>query len=240
MRVIRWVWSPLTAMPSAAVALPPPLFEGDRLTTGEFLRRWEVLPDLKYAELIDGVVFLGSPLSLNHGRIHYRLTGWLNAYEMRTPGCEGGNDTTWVMGNDNVLQPDIFLRILPDWGGQSGSTPGGKYGAGAPELIVEVCGSSLSRDLGVKLELYRREGVKEYLTVELTTRSVTWRQLAKDRYREMRPGADGLLRSKAFPGLWLDPKAVWGGDILQALELGLQAPEHAAFAKRLQAAHRCG
>jgi Uma2 family endonuclease len=225
-------------MPSAALALPPPLFEGDHLEAAEFLRRWEALPDLKYAELINGVVFLGSPLSLDHGTIDHEIDTWLGIYRSRTPGCQGGIDTTWVMGTKDVPQPDIFLRILPDWGGQSSESAGGKYGSGAPELIVEVTGSSRSRDLGAKLELYRSSGVREYLTVELSPRKITWRQLARGRYRELAPGSDGIIRSRVFPGLWLNPEGLWKGKLLEAAERGLHSEEHAAFVKRLAAAHR--
>lgn len=223
-------------MPSVAVALPPPLFEGDRLDADEFLRRWEALPDLHYAELIDGVVFLSSPLGLDHGTAHSDLSGWLFVYRSRTPGTQSGNDTTWVMGPKNVSQPDIFLRILPEFGGQSGEQ--GKYAAGAPELIVEVTGSSRSRDLGAKKELYRSMGVSEYLTVELSPRKITWRHLARGRYRDLSPGEDGILRSRVFPGLWLDPAALWKGKILEAAERGLSSPEHAAFVKKLASARR--
>src|SRR5262245_23619456 len=143
-------------MPSAALALPPTLFEGDRLDAEEFLRRWEALPELKYAELIDGVVFLSSPTGFDHSTMHHELHTWLGFYRVRTPGCQAGSDATWVMGKKNVPQPDIFLRILPKYGGQSAEA--GKYGSGAPELIVEVTGSSRSRDLGAKKDLYCKMG----------------------------------------------------------------------------------
>lgn len=224
-------------MPSAALALPPPLFEGDELDAAEFLRRWEALPDLRYAELIKGVVFLGSPLRLDHGTTHHDVDFWLGTYRLETPGCQVGTDATWVMGDKNVPQPDLFLRILPEFGGQSRETESG-YGAGAPELIVEVTGSSRSRDLGVKKELYRTAGVREYLTVELSPRKITWRHLARGRYRDLAPAADGIIRSRVFPGLWLDPGAFWKGKPLRAVQQGLRSPEHATFVKRLAAARR--
>jgi len=107
----------------------------------------------------------------------------------------------------------------------------GNRATGAPELIVEISGSSLSRDLGVKLDLYRRAGVREYLTVLLETRQVTWWQLSRGRYRE--------LRSRVFPGLWLDAATLWSPkrSIQTALEQGIRSPEHAAFVRRL-AAHK--
>ena len=224
-------------MSSAALRLPlPPLREGDRLTAVEFLRRWEAMPELKHAELIDGTVFMPSPVSRPHSTVHYSIGGWLWLYQELTPGCDGGSEGTWLMGGNNIPQPDVSLRILPECGGQSHDA--GEYGAGAPELVVEVSGSSSSRDLGVKLDLYRGAGVREYLTVLLKPRQIVWRQLVRGRYREIEADEDGLLRSRIFPGLWLDPVAVWNPkrSLRTALESGARSPEHAAFVRRLAAA----
>jgi len=172
-------------MSVAAIPLLPPLREGDRLTAKEFLRRWDAMPELKHAELIDGVVFMSSPVSLSHGNHVFNLGFWLGLYTEQTPGCGGGSDATWIMGAKDVPQPDIALRILPEYGGQSAVA--GKYAEGAPELVVEVSGSSSSRDLGIKLDLYRRAGVLEYLTVLLNPSKVIWRQLVRGRYKEIEP-----------------------------------------------------
>jgi len=226
-------------MANPAIITPPLLREGDRLTGVEFLKRWEAMPELKHAELIDGVVYcMSSPVSRPHSSAHYAVGAWLWFYESMTPGCEGGVDGTWIMGLSDVPQPDISLRILPDHGGQSSDA--GDYNDGAPELVVEVSGSSMSRDMGAKLELYRRTGVREYLTIQLKPKQVTWRQLVRGRYREIAKSEDGLLRSHAFPGLWLDPDALWTRkkSIGTAVELGVKSPEHAEFVKRLAAAHR--
>ena len=42
----------------------------------EFLRRWEAMPDLKHAELIDGIVHMPSPVSFKHSILHGPLCGW--------------------------------------------------------------------------------------------------------------------------------------------------------------------
>jgi Uma2 family endonuclease len=226
-------------MRSTAIALPPLLREGDRLDSTEFLRRWEAMPDLKHAELIDGVVFsMPSPVGLNHATICYRMSGWLCAYTDATPGCAGGVEATWIMGPVDVPQPDLCVRILREYGGQSGES--GAYGSGAPELIVEVSGSTLSRDLGAKLELYRRAGVREYLSVLLNPQQVIWRELARGRYREIKPDEDGLLRSRVFPGLWLNSEAVWNAkkQMREAVQKGIASEGHAAFVRRLGVVQR--
>jgi Uma2 family endonuclease len=225
-------------MPATAIALPPLVREGDRLDSSEFLRRWEAMQSLKHAELIGGVVFMPSPVLHPHARIHSAMDAWLWLYQDMTQGCESGTDCTWVMGPKDVPQPDIYLRVLPECGGQSRLEH--DYAIGAPELIVEVSGSSVSRDLGVKLDLYRSAGVREYLTVLLTPQQVTWRHLSRGRYREIAPKEDGLLCSRLFPGLWLDPAAIWNPkrSLRTALEKGIRSPEHAAFVRRLAAYKR--
>ena len=227
-------------MAHPAMAPLPPLRQGDKLTSDEFLRRWEAMPDLKHAELLDGIVYcMPSPVLMSHSNSHIDMGFWLSLYRDATPGCDAGLEATWVMSPKGVPQPDVHLIVLPEYGGQSGLTEKG-YGGGAPELIVEVTGSSRSRDLGVKLELYCRAGVREYLTVLLKPQQVIWRQLIRGRYSEIAPGEDGLLRSVVFPGLWLDAEAVRSKkkSIRTAVEKGVKSPEHAAFVKRLTAAHK--
>src|SRR5579871_3738526 len=108
-------------MSMAAHSLPPPLRDGDRLTSDEFMRRWEAMPNLKHAELIDGIVYMPSPVSFPHSRFHLTFSGWLFVYESGTPGCQGGSEGTWLMGKRDVPQPDLTLRIDPAHGGQSGN-----------------------------------------------------------------------------------------------------------------------
>jgi Uma2 family endonuclease len=211
----------------------PPLVEGQRLTRDEFLRRWEAMPDLKRAELIGGVVYLPSPASLPHGRSDGKIAAILGAYAMATPGCEYLPNTTWLLLED-CPQPDGALLIRPEYGGTSHVE--GKYAAGPPELIAETSFSRKKYDLREKLELYQRAGVQEYLTVLVEKEEVRWHRLVKGAYRVIRPSKEGLLQSKVFPGLWLNPETLFRGlfgDVLTALNQGLGSPEHAAFVERL-------
>src|SRR6202167_3191004 len=145
------------------VVRPPGLVTGERLTVEEFLRGWGELPELKRAELIDGVVYVPSPLSLDHGSLDTRIVLWLAYYAQATPGCKAGSNSTWLMLG-SAPQPDVYLRILPSHGGQSRNER--QFGAGAPALAVEICVTSTEIDFGPKLALYQRAGVREYITVE--------------------------------------------------------------------------
>ncbi len=98
----------------------PPLENGDRLTRAEFERRYEAMPELKKAELIDREVYIPSPVRYRrHGHPHTRLVAWLGNYETDTLGVEAGNNGSVRLDLDNEPQPDGFLIIRPDHGGQA-------------------------------------------------------------------------------------------------------------------------
>lgn len=214
----------------------PMLQAGDNLSREEFLRRWEAMPMLKRAELVKGVVFLPSPLSLEHGDIDCRVAYWLTHYAVHTPGCRTATNATWLMLGD-APQPDVSLRILPECGGQSRVE--GHFAAGAPELAAEVCPTSAAYDLHQKLELYEAAGVREYLAVLVHEHEARWHRLVDGSYQVTAPDTDGILRSQVFPGLWLDARALLDGEmarVLAVLQEGLNSPGHAEFVARLRAA----
>jgi Uma2 family endonuclease len=184
-------------IPMAAPVIPPMLCDGDRLSRDEFLRRWELLPDLKHAQLLDGIVYMASAVSVKHSSFHADFTTWLGVYKARSPGCETHANGTALI-EDDAPQPDIALRILPAFGGQSRDE--GPYLAGPPELIVEVAASSKARDLGPKSRLYLRAGVREYVTALVEEERVVWRELHEGAWREVAADASGILRSRVFPG----------------------------------------
>jgi len=222
----------------AVQKFPEPLLPGQRLTREEFLRRWDALPELKNAELIDGIVYMPSPVSILHCEHDSVLIWWLTQFAIATPGCKCGNNGTWLM-LESAPQPDSALRILPEYGGQSSVE--GSYGLGAPELAVEICASRATYDVGPKLALYQRAGVREYLTVTLDPGEVVWRELVAGSYAPMTAGRDGILRSRVFPGFWLDGDAAMteDGPRLQAvLNQGLASGEHVAFVRTLEARRR--
>jgi Uma2 family endonuclease len=213
------------------------LNNGDHMTQAEFHRIYEQMPPGFKAELIGGIVYVASPLKLGHGTTHPALTTLYFAYAGHTPGVQTGDNTTILLGEDGEPQPDIFLRILPEYGGQS-RTSRKDYVKGPPELLTEVADSSRSIDLHSKRRDYQRYGVLEYLVLCLRERLLRWFDLRND--RELHVGADGLVRVYTFPGLWIDVEAVLTLDyqrLMAGLQLGLATAEHAAFVHRLAAAH---
>jgi Uma2 family endonuclease len=225
--------------PTEPPAAIPPLENGDRLTRAEFERRYDAMPDLKKAELIEGEVYVGSPVRLRqHGKPHVQLVTWIGNYTAGTPGVVAADNSSIRLDLDNEPQPDVFLMIEPEHGGQARISED-DYVENAPELVAEVAASSVSYDLGKKLHVYRRNEVREYIVWRVRDRAVDWFVLRGGNYEPLVPGADGLLRSEVFPGLWLEPSALLRGDlatVLAVVQQGLASPEHADFVACLQRA----
>lgn len=210
-----------------------PLLEaGDRLSRDEFESRYERMPHLKKAELIEGIVYLPSPVrAANHAEPHSQLGAWLGLYAAETPGVGCFDNSTVRLDLDNEPQPDLVLLRRRSHGGQA-RISADDYIEGAPELVVEIAGSSRAYDLHQKKGAYRRNGVREYLVWVTTEQRLVWWALRGTEYEETPVGPDGLLRSGVFPGLWLDVAALLRGDmktVLAALRRGLDSPEHQAF-----------
>lgn len=226
---------PTTVSPTVRGAAPPEvaLESGDRLSREEFERRYERMPHLKKAELIEGIVYMPSPLrARSHGRPQNDLGAWLAVYASETPGVECFDNSTVRLDLDNEPQPDLVLLKSPAKGGQARISQD-DYIEGAPELVVEIVASSSAYDLHQKKGAYRRNGVREYLAWITGESRLVWWELREGEYQELTPAADGLLKSRVFPGLWLDTAALLRGDlkaVLASLRRGLESVEHAAFA----------
>jgi len=191
------------------------------------------------AELIGGTVYVASPLRRRHSTTHLLLGSFL-AYVGDTSGVEAGDNATILLDDDSESQPDLYLRILPEDGGQSQTTPS-DYVKGAPELIAEIAHSNQAIDLYAKHDDYARHGVLEYVVVCLREGVVRWFDMKANRV--LQPDRDGVIRISAFPGLWIHPAALLQRDfapMMKTLEEGLATAEHGDFLKRLQSRHSPG
>lgn len=209
----------------------PELYNGDRLHSREFLRRFEAMPQVKKAELIKGVVYMGSPVSYEHGSADGIMQVWLGAYAGSTPGTELLPNTTLIFDSNSTFQPDAILRRR-----QGGSIVKGSYLRGAPELVVEIATTSVAIDYHDKLDEYRRAGVAEYIVWNTQAGRIDWHVLEDEEYVVQTPDATGVLRSRHFPGLNLSLPAALAGDaatVLAGLREGLASGPHQEFVKQL-------
>ncbi len=215
----------------------PSLSNGDRLTRHEFERRYESMPRLKKAELINGVVYTQPSVSANHAKAHGFIVCWLGNYCAATPGVRSGDNATVRLDMDNEVQPDALLQLEPTAGGKSKISED-DYLEGAPELVIEIAASSASIDLHDKLKVYRRNGVQEYIVWQVYDKRVDWFELQDGEYLPLaRDEESGAHKSKVFPGLYLSAKALLDGDlagVLAELQKGLASPDHEKFVRRLK------
>jgi Uma2 family endonuclease len=231
-------WQSLTenTMQNKAQEIPP-LENGDRLTRPEFERRYAAAPNVKKAELIEGVVYVASPLRFQqHAEPHSRLHGWLWTYQVLTPSTRLGIEPTVRLDLDNELQPDIVLLLDEAVGGRAKLTEDG-YLEGVPELVVEIAASSAAIDMGSKKQVYRRNGVSEYIIWQSFERKLDWFHLIDGAYQPLVADANGILKSQTFPGLWLAIAALLNdemAEVLTVLQAGLASAEHEAFLRSLQ------
>jgi Uma2 family endonuclease len=218
----------------------PPLVAGERIDQPTFHERYEAMPPETRAELVGGIVYMPSPMRIDHGETGGILGGWMDRYVRFTPGVRHAEAATVKLDQQGEPQPDGFLFIPAELGGQSGVDEEG-YLTGAPELVGEIARSSRRFDLNEKKADYERAGVQEYLVVELDPNRIHWFFRRANRFQKLRPGPDGIYRSKVFPGLWLDPAAIFAGDRArrdEVVEEGVRTPEHAAFVAKLARAMR--
>jgi len=217
-------------------ASPPPLENGDRMSRVEFERRYNAMPGVKKAELIEGIVYMPSPVSFNrHGKPHSVVIGWLFAYRAATPGVDAASEASVRLDLDNEPQPDAVLLIKPEFGGQA-TISTDDFLEGAPELVVEVSSSSTSIDLNQKLNAYRRNGVREYIVWRVRDRRIDWFELQDGEFVRLEPDQENIHRSRVFPGLWLDSEAMLRDDptaLLETLQRGTASPEHGRFVEQL-------
>jgi Uma2 family endonuclease len=233
-------------LPAPARAAPAverlPFNPGDHLSRTEFERRYAAHPQIKKAELVEGVIYMPSPLHFkSHGFPHIAVAGWLALYVAATPGVTAADNATVRLDLENEVQPDALLRLEPAQGGKSRITPD-DFVEGPPELIVEVAASSTAYDLHAKRRVYQRSGVQEYLAIQMYEQRADWFALREGEYALIEPddpstGSGGVLKSQIFPGLWLKAEHLFAGDLaalLATLQEGLACSEHGAFVARLQ------
>jgi len=215
------------------------LHNGDSMTQAEFHKTYEQMPEGFKAELIGGVVFVCEPLGLEHGCNHAEFSAVFVAYKASTPGVQVCDNGTVILGKKDEVQPDVFLRVLPAYKGQSRDKGSKKavYVEGAPELVAEVAHTSKSIDLHLKKQRYARTGVLEYIVLCLNPKELRWFDLRND--CEFSADSDGVFRSIAFPGLWIGSTHLLSDQyhpLMDTLSRGLASAEHADFVARLAAA----
>ena len=207
------------ALPRRTPVVLPPLENGDMLTLTEFLRRYEDMPGVKKAQLIEGVVHMPSPVRVTHAEPDGVIQLWLGTYAVEAD-LKLYPNASLLLDTENAFQPDAILCSPPRKGGRVWLNTK-NYLCGSPELVVEIASSTASIDLRDKLRVYRRLEVAEYIVWRTEDAEIDWFVLEEGQYIKMKPDRHGKLRSRIFPGLVLDLAAALACDkakVLSALK----------------------
>ncbi len=176
----------------------------ERMTSDEF---WQWAPDTQKAELIDGVMIVHSPASFIHENLFGFLFSLLRSYvEEHQLGIVLGSRTAVELAPDQVYEPDIlFVRQA-----RSGLVQA-KGLSGAPDLVVEILSAgTASHDRGAKFRGYERAGVTELWLIDPYGPAGTeFYRLQETHYIPVEPEANGILRSVAITGFWIDVNWLW-------------------------------
>jgi Uma2 family endonuclease len=218
--------------------MPVPWLEnGDHLSRQEFERLYEQTPEKTKAELINGVVYMASPVRMDfHADQDSLLQTWLGNYRMLTPGVKTATNGSMRIDNWNEPQPDAVLYLPRKLGGLAAIDAEG-FLVGVPEFVAEVANTSKSLDLNSKKQTYEKHGVPEYLVWRVQDQAIDWFTLKDGCYHPLAADAAGVYRSQVFPGLWLNTSAMLEGNlpaVYATLQEGCTTAEHQEYVERLK------
>jgi len=180
-----------------------PFENGDVMRREEFHRLYSECEGLERVELIEGVVYLPSPIrSEGHGDEQMLVLDWLSAYRGLRTDIKVSPPVSVLLDDDNEPEPDALMYRRDDTAMVDG------YLAKGPELIVEIAATSAARDLHQKKRAYERNGVREYIVWRTKDEALDWFRLSEQGYVSVAPGDDGIIESEEFPGLRLDVPAM--------------------------------
>lgn len=179
----------------------------ERMGVEEFFRD---APEDQKAELIDGVMIMPSPPLTIHEQLFSFLFRLLGGYtEELELGEILGSRTAVALDANNAPEPDILFvsadrrHIIQEKGVM-----------GAPDLVIEILSAGTVRyDRGTKFDAYERAGVRELWLIDPYGPTGTeFYCLEGGRFQPFISDADGILRSAAVSGFWIDVNWLWPQD----------------------------
>ncbi len=180
--------------------------EHELLTADDFL---DWLEPGRHADLIDGEVFMHSPVSTRHARLASFLERLLGQYiEEHDLGTLYREVVAVRLSGRNVFLPDLSFYT----GGREDADRG-TYLLGAPDLVVEILSPrTADRDVGPKFAEYEQHGVREYWVLDPETLAHRFYHLEGEELVEFAHGEESIA-SFVISGFvlqrdWLDPNAL--------------------------------
>ena len=175
----------------------------DYMTDEEF---FEISPDDRKAELIDGEMIVTSPASEMHESVFAFLFHILTSFVTeRDLGIVRGSRTAMRLSEKEVYEPDMLfvakerLSLVHD-----------NYIDGLADLVVEILSRSTAYfDRGHKLANCALAGVREVWLIDPGKRIAEFYRLIGARYEPITLDTEGVFHSQAVPGFWLRTAWLW-------------------------------
>jgi Uma2 family endonuclease len=177
-----------------------------RLTVADYHRlgKARVLGEDDRVELLEGQLVDMSPIGPRHALAIDLLNRLLPATLGEQAWLRVQNPI--VLDDASEPQPD-FAVVRHPWSGYPDAHPR------PPDilLLIEVADSSLEFDLGAKLELYARAGIREFWVVDLTRNRVLVHRTPCDGSYDLITAVDasGTLTVEALPGLTISAAQIF-------------------------------
>lgn len=173
------------------------------------------LPDEYRVELIDGVIYDMASPTLEHqilgDEIRTEISLYIRSKKGRCIAVTSPVDVQLDKDDKTIVQPDVMVICNRDILRK-------ERVYGAPEFVVEVLSpSTRKKDIFIKLNKYRRAGVKEYWMVDSKNNQIIVYQFEKDNQPVIYP-----LESKVPVGIFNGECEI---DFIEILERGNFAEE---------------
>ena len=173
------------------------------VTFDEFVERVE---EHEKADLIDGVIHMASPESLEGNKLEFWLARLIADFvEEKESGDVFISRVAFRLAHHQSPEPDIAFV-------QKDRLHLSQYGFfdGSPDLAIElVSPESVERDYHKKRKQYETAGVREYWIIDEAMQEVTLLRLKADGEFEQVAIQDGRFDSIVLPGFYLRPEWLW-------------------------------
>ena len=169
----------------------------------------EMPEDGRRYEVVEGDLYVSPAPKTRHQRISLRLSAFLERAEEAGFGVALAAPTDVYLDDANGVQPDLLFvrRVHTDMVVEDNVR-------GVPDLVTEILSpTTRARDLGVKLRLYARFGVRVYWVVDPEAETITVYEPAGDGNGYARRAVlsrGDTLRCDLFPGVEVEVAKVFG------------------------------
>lgn len=173
------------------------------------------------------------------GELASSVSYWLCQYRRSTPCVESLGRVSIFLDPTTEIETTAAMWLTPG----ADDRPRWQRCEGVPELLVEVTATVHNKVFRRRLRVYEQSEIHELLVVTGDPRDTALYARENGRFARVSPADDGSYRSRVFPGLWLDPSALFSdewNEMAACLDRGMATEEHAAFVASSVEAGRTG